>query len=546
MNFVFMQWKIMPQEKLCENYQATDMTEWLKMVERLGEGVDWLIDERPIEIIQTHISIVLLGRRRVLKLKKPVDFGFLDYTTLEKRFQACEAEVNLNRRLCSDTYLGVQPVFEKNGEPRLSGGGRVIEYAVLMRRLPDERMLDRMVRDNTVTEDVIDRVAEKLARFHASARRDGEVDVYGSFDVINQNWRENFDQTAPFINRTISQKAFEDIQAFIDGWLEQNRDLLERRVIDGRICEGHGDLRSESICITGDICFFDCIEFNERFRCGDTASEAAFLAMDLDSRGRPDLGYYFCERYADLSGESFQFYKLLPFYRCYRAFVRGKVLSFRLNEPEFSKAELDQARTRAAAFFDLAARYAARLKKPTVIIVSGLSGTGKTSVARAVAAELGLRVVSSDTVRKSLFSDTQNAAYGEGAYSAESSRQTYQKMIERGREILREDGSVILDATFRRDADREQARLLAEFFGASYRIIECRLAPELTRRRLEQRVARKEGLSDAKWETNLRQRGEFEAISAASEADYLQLDTSGKLSEASRRATDWLREKKKF
>ena len=524
-----------------EDNSKANITNWLKMVERLRHSTDWSEDERPIELIQTHISVVLLSRRHALKLKKPVDFGFLDYTTLEKRLAACEAEIDLNRRLCADTYLGVQPIIEANGEPHLRGEGRIIDYGVLMKRLPAAGMLDQMLRDNAVTESLIDGIAAKLAGFHKSARRGVEVDSYGSVETIRQNWEENFAQTAPFINRTITQKAFDSIRFWVTDWLEQNSGLLQRRVADGRICDGHGDLRSESICvINSGICFFDCIEFNERFRCGDTASEAAFLAMDLDAHERPDLGYYFCERYETFSDDD-HLYRILPFYRCYRAFVRGKVLSFRLEESGFSETELDTARMQAENYFALAARYTTRLRQPTVIAVTGLSGTGKTSVARAVAAELGLRVISADAVRKSIFGDTQNCAYGEGAYSDEGNRLTYQKLLEQGLALLPEE-SVVLDATFRRADDRAQARSLIESVGAKWRLIECRLAPELIHRRLEQRTTRKEGLSDATWETYLTQREEFESINRSTDEKHLILDTSFSLRDTSRRATDWLRE----
>jgi predicted kinase len=291
----------------------------------------------------------------------------------------------------------------------------------------------------------------------------------------------------------------------------------------------------------GAICIYDCIEFNDRFRCGDVASEAAFLAMDLDARGRPDLGYFFTEAYQRRTGDG-DFFKLLPFYRCYRAYVRGKVLSFRLNEAEFSERECEDAATRAGNFFDLARRYASRLKKPTVIAVGGLSGTGKTSIARAIAGELGLRVISADAVRRSLFREAKRPApYGEGAYTAEASRLTYQTMIERGREMLGSDRGVILDATFQRDDDRSMAERMATDARAEWRLIECRLAPELVHKRIEERAAQKEGLSDATWEIYLRQRDKSGVLCRDSDGRSLALDTGGNLAATARAASDWLR-----
>ncbi|HEV8371460.1 MAG TPA: AAA family ATPase, partial [Pyrinomonadaceae bacterium] len=307
------------------------------------------------------------------------------------------------------------------------------------------------------------------------------------------------------------------------------------------ICDGHGDVRCESICVTNGICIFDCIEFNERFRCGDVGSEAAFLSMDLHARGRPDLGYYFSECYEAHTTDP-QLFTILPFYRCYRAYVRGKVLSFRLDEPEFGEKEREVAASRARNYFDLARRYAATLTKPTVIAVAGLSGTGKTAVARSIAEELGLRVVSSDAVRKSLFrSGKQSSGYEEGIYVAEASRITYQKLMEQGGECFNQSKGVILDATFQRAKDRSLAQEMAAASGAKWRFIECQAPPEVIHKRLDQRGTLKEGLSDATWETYLRQRNKFEPVPPPSETTYLVLDTRGSLCENSHAATDWLR-----
>ena len=521
--------------------QQTDPSRWAEMVQGLCRAPDWAGDELPIEVTQTHISAVLLGRRHVLKLKKPVDFGFLDYTTPEKRRRACEAEVRLNRRLCPDVYLGVRPISEVEGKPRLLAAGRVVDYGVWMKRLPADRMLDQMVKRNAVTEAVIDRVAGRLSAFHKTARRGPDVDAYGSPAAIRGNWEENFRQTAPYVGRTITAPAFDTIRRWVTNWLDSSAASLRSRVRDGWVCDGHGDVRCESVCVTDEVCFFDCIEFNERFRCGDVAGEAAFLAMDLDARGRPDLGYYFSERYQARTADE-QLFALLPFYRCYRAYVRGKVLSFRLDEPEFGAEEKEAAMSRARHYFELARRYASPLARPTVIVVAGLSGTGKTSVARAVAGELGLRVVSADAVRQSLFGEAKRpAGYGRGAYTAEANRRTYEALVETGHDLLGRDGGVILDATFRRAADRELARAMAARARAQWRLIECQLAPELVEARLNERLARRDGLSDAAWETCLRQREEFEPVADSSAFTHLVLDTSADLRAGGHAATDWLR-----
>src|SRR6266511_3160746 len=467
----------------------TDLSTWLKMVEKLRYAPEWPEDELPIEMKQTHISVLLLSRNYVIKLKKPVDFGFLDYTTLNKRLKACEDEIWLNRRLCPDTYIGLGGVIDLDGQIRFSGKtGKVVDYCVWMRRLPEDRMLDRMVANNVVTEAVIVRVAARLCEFHAKAPRGPEVARWGSFDEIRHNWEENFIQTKPFIGRTISDSAYEAIRSWVNEEIETKEDLFDR-----------------------------------------------------DARGRPDLGHFFTEAYQSRTGDE-DFFSLLPFYRCYRAYVRGKVLSFRLNEAEFSEEEREDAAARARNFFDLARRYASRLKMSTVIAVGGLSGTGKTAIARAIAGELGLRVVSADAIRHSLFEEAkQPAPYGEGAYTAEAGRLTYQTMVGRGREILGADRGVILDATFLRDDDRSMAERMAIDAGAEWRLIECRLAPELVRKRIAERAARKEGLSDATWEIHLRQREKSGFLCGESDSGCLALDTGGDLAATARAASDWLR-----
>jgi uncharacterized protein len=523
--------------------EKIDLARWLKMVERLRRAPDWPEEELPIEMKQTHISVLLLSRNYVIKLKKPVDFGFLDYTTQKKRLKACEDEIRLNRRLCSDTYLGLGRVIDLDGAIRFSGRtGKIVDYCVWMKRLPEDRMLDQMVANNTVAEEVIDRVAARLCEFHRTASRGPEIAKWGSLDEIRNNWEENFIQTEPFVGRTIDATDYEAIRWWAREEIETKADLFDRRAREGWVVDGHGDVRCESVCVTnGAICIYDCIEFNDRFRCGDVASEAAFLAMDLDARGRPDLGYFFAEAYQRRTGDE-DFFTLLPFYRCYRAYVRGKVLSFRLNEAEFSEEEREDAATRAKNFFDLARRYASRLKEPMLIAVGGLSGAGKTAVARAIAGEFGLQALSSDAARQSIFGDAKKqAAYGEGAYTAEANQLTYRKLIESAARALKNGRSVILDATFREAGPLAMARSMAAETGARWRFIECRLAPELVRSRLAERAARKEGLSDATWEVYLRQREEEASLSAEPGADHLILDTSGSLSATSRRASDWLR-----
>lgn len=513
------------------------------MVERLRNSPDWLPEEQPIEMMQTPISVVLLGRQHVLKVKKPVDHGFLDYTTLEARRRACEAEVMLNRRLCPELYLGVQPISSDGGQLRLSGDGEIVDYAVVMRRLPAERMLDKLIQRNAVAESTIDRIAGKLSSFHLRAGNGPEVARHGAPDRIRANWEENLSESERYLDRTISREDHRWMREWVEDWMEENEELFLRRCREGRIRDGHGDVRAESICLTRtgpEI--FDCIEFNEGFRAGDVAGEVAVLALDLDALGRPDLGYYFAERYQARSADPHLF-RLLPFYKSYRACIRGNTLSAQLDEAGLSAAEHEQTRQRAEHYFALARRYASPLVAPTVIAVAGLPGTGKSSLARAIAGELGWRVVSADAVRQSLFGAFKQTSpftsFGAGLYNREANVLTTESMLRLSQEWLNLNGGVVIDATFRREEERARARKLAEDAGANWRLIEVRLPFEIVRRRFNRRSQIDESFADTSLEGYQRQAEEFESI--APDQQHLVIDARSDFSTVNRAATEWLR-----
>jgi aminoglycoside phosphotransferase family enzyme len=262
---------------------------------------------------QTHISWVFLAGPYAYKVKKPVNLGFLDYTTLERRRVYCEEEVRLNRRLAPDLYLGVVPISGPPDQPGVESSGPAIDYAVKMRRLPEERTLDRLLGAGGVHDDDIERLAQHRARFHDEADAGPHVDRYGSLDVVQQNWQENFDQVQPYAGRTISTDELERCRGFVDEHLARP-EVFEARVRDRRIRDCHGDLRAESVWMGEDGRFevFDCIEFNERLRRGDVASEVAFLATDLDWRGRPDLAWLWTDAYRRASGDE-AMAELFPF-----------------------------------------------------------------------------------------------------------------------------------------------------------------------------------------------------------------------------------------
>jgi aminoglycoside phosphotransferase family enzyme len=309
-----------------------------------------------IELVQTQMSFILLTGEYVYKIKKPVNLGYLDYTTLEKRHFFCRQELELNRRLCPDAYLAVVPIVEGKGGLRIEGRGEAIEYAVKMRQLPQDRMMDVLLPRGQVTREMVARVAEKLVDFHQKAETNSKIAAFGRLDIIRHNCDENFAQTEKYIGLTIPEGQYQRIKGYTDNFIKSNARLFDKRVREGRIRDCHGDLHAAHVCFTDDICIYDCIEFNDRFRYSDVASELAFLAMDLDRYQQPGLSRHLVNSYVGL-GRDEELRKLLDFYKCYRAYVRGKVESFKLDDPYIPAKEKARVLTTARSYFQLAQSY---------------------------------------------------------------------------------------------------------------------------------------------------------------------------------------------
>jgi aminoglycoside phosphotransferase family enzyme len=312
-----------------------------------------------IELIQTHISFVFLTRNFVYKVKKAVNLGFLDFTTLEKRRFFCEKELELNRRLCRDMYLEVVSI-NKADAIKVKGEGETVEYAVKMKRMPQEKMMSKLLEENKVDDKLVDRLAKIIAEFHSKAETNKRISDFGSLAVIETNWKENFDQTEEYVDITIPAENFKLIREKIEAFMEKGVSLFEKRMAKNRVRDCHGDIHSGNIFVTNGIYIFDAIEFNDRFRYSDVAADVAFLAMDLDFKGRTDLSSLFVEKYGEYSGDQ-ELPKLLPFYKCYRAYVRGKVVGFKLKDPNVRSEEKSTARKEAKAYFKLAVEYAKKL-----------------------------------------------------------------------------------------------------------------------------------------------------------------------------------------
>lgn len=309
-----------------------------------------------IELQQTQMSFIFLTDNYVYKVKKPVNLGYLDYTTLEKRHLYCQREVELNRRLCPDAYLGVVSITQNNGNFFIEGSGEVIEYAVKIRRLPRNAMMDILLANNRLSLEMVGRLAQRLISFHREAATDADISTFGHPVSIAVNVEENFNQTEKYIGDTISSTGYQHIKDYTNRFLEQNNAIFLKRIEQGKIRDCHGDLHAAHICFTNGICIYDCIEFNDRFRYCDVASEIAFLAMDLDHHGRADLSQRFINFYITGSQDK-ELFPLLDFYKCYRAYVRGKVESFKLDDPHISIGAKSNILTIAREYFILAESY---------------------------------------------------------------------------------------------------------------------------------------------------------------------------------------------
>ncbi len=469
-----------------------------------------------VEMVQTHISYIFIAGDLVFKIKKAVDFGFLDFTSLEKRRHYCAEELRLNQRLAPETYLAVETICEApDGVPMWGGAGVPVEYAVKMKRLPEDRMLYRLLAKGEADLSVMDAIARRVFAFHKTAETGGEIDRLGSIDTVRHNHCENFDQTESFIDITIPEDQFNFIKKYALSFIEKNERLFKKRVEEHRIRDCHGDLHLQHICLADGIIIFDCIEFNKRFRYLDVAAEIAFLAMDLDFNGYADFSHAFVKAYIACSGDE-DIRKLINFYRCYFAYVRGKVTGFKINDPAVGPEEQAAAVESASKYFSLALRYAAAFEKPALILTAGLMGTGKSVLARTLAAVLNAEIIRSDVVRKELLdispTDRHYEEFGKGIYSKDISRRTYEKTVESAESLLRQGRNVIIDASFKEKRQRRMAYEAAQALGAEFFLLECFCPEEVIKQRLEARVKAGGDPSDGRWEIFQMQKDDFEPI----------------------------------
>jgi len=507
-----------------------------KLFESLKNPSLYGSDVGSVEILQTHISFVALTGKYAYKIKKAVNFGFLDFSTLEKRKNFCEEEIRLNKRLCPEIYLNVVLITAKNGNLELDGEGQVVDYAVKMKEFPQEKIMTKLLQQGKIDEDVLDKICDTLVDFYRSGEHSKDIDQYGTVELVKKNTDENFEQTESVVDITISKDIFDYIKNATNEFLNQKKNVFEKRIKEEHIRDCHGDLHSGNIVVFDDeIYIFDCIEFSKRFRYSDVASDIGFLAMDLDFLGEPYLSSYLIEQYVEKSGDS-GIFDMLNFYKCYRAYVRGKVIGFRLNDPHVDKKEKQEIIETAKKYFDLAHYYAALFSRdlikdtrPLLFITSGLTGTGKTTVARKISVDYNAHFISSDAVRKELEGvdkfERHHDAYNTGLYSPEKMLFTYDKTLEKSEDLLSKGENVVLDATFKSKKLRDKARELAMKTNAHFMILYCTCPEEIVKKYLEERV-KKKSISDGRWEIYVKQKDSFEPMSSGD--NFVEVDISNK------------------
>jgi aminoglycoside phosphotransferase family enzyme/predicted kinase len=479
-----------------------------------------------VELIETHMSWVFLTDDRVLKIKRPVRYGFVDHRSMDARRRSCDQEVRVNRRLTSGVYLGVVPIHRSGDRIRIEGEGHPIEWGTVMRRLPADRMLDRLIETGSVPGGFARELGSRLVSFHEEDAGICSNSVSETADSLAGVITSNLDELEPFSGSLISEAQLEEIRQSMLSFTTEQWGLLEARVASGWIRDGHGDLRAEHVCLetNGALNIFDSIEFSDDLRCADVASDLAFLLMDLKRLGREDLSRDVLDQYTSSRIDLPQ--ALVSYYETHRALVRVKVNCLTVAaEPivEYSR-ELQEAHL----LLDTAFRSSMRMA-PFLIVMTGLSGAGKSTVAKRIAWATGAAWIRSDEIRRSLTADLERTGdWQGGAYAQEWTERTYQRMFESASKHLRSGNAVVLDATFLDQRFRDAAAAVTDAQRVPLIVIET-VAPEpVIRERMAKRAREAVDPSEATYETYVKQveRLREQPTEIPTGARYVRVDSS--------------------
>ncbi|MBX9254580.1 AAA family ATPase [Desmonostoc muscorum CCALA 125] len=440
-----------------------------------------------IKLIQTHASYVLLTGNYAYKLKKPVNFGFLDFSTLEKRQHFCQEELRLNQRGAAELYLEVLPIALVGEQYQLGGTGEAAEYVLKMRQFPQESLLSALFEAGKLNETNLDNLGRVVAQYHSQAQTNDYIRSFGEVPNLRAAFDENYEQTEKYIGGPQTQAQFTETKEYTDKFFTERSELLASRIHNNYIRECHGDLHLRNIALWHDkILLFDCIEFNEQFRFVDVMYDVAFTVMDLEARGRKNLGNAFLNAYTEQTGD-WEGLQVLPLYLSRQAYVRAKVTSFLLDDPSVPATAKEEATKTAADYYKQAWEYT-KPKQGQLLLMSGLSGSGKSTTARLLARHLGAIQLRSDAVRKHLGGIPLSEKGSDDLYTPEMTGKTYTRLLSLGIILANQGFPVILDAKYDKQLLRQEAIAQATKHQLPLQIIQCTAPLEVLQERLNKRT----------------------------------------------------------
>lgn len=454
----------------------------------------------PVELIETHISWVFLAGEYAFKVKKPVNLGFLDFSTLEKRRFFCEEELRLNRRTAPGLYIGVVPIVDSPDGTRVGGSGQTIDYALKMRRFPQGALADSVARRGELRAAEADAIAGVVAAFHATIPAAPDGSKYGSPAHVAAPALQSLEQLGGLVSDAGGKARLAELHDWTRRESSRLREVLAARKRDGFVRECHGDLHLGNIVfLDGRPTPFDCIEFDPDLRWIDVMNEVSFLVMDLLEHNLDAAAWRFLNAYLETTGD-YAGVRVLRYYLVYRAMVRAKIACIRARQPEAGEAAQGRARREYGDYLALAGRLAAS-PRPAIVLMHGLSGSGKTSIAQTMLERIGAIRVRSDVERKRLHglearARTQADPDG-GIYAPEETRLTYDRLEQVACHVVESGYCVIVDAAFLWGAERERLRSLARRRGVPFLIVSCRAREETLRERIARREAAMSDASEA-------------------------------------------------
>lgn len=454
-----------------------------------------------LELIETHVSWVILTGKYAYKIKKPIDFGFLDFSSLKKRKHFCEEELRLGQLFAPEIYLAVVPITGTIEHPQINGDtGPILEYAIKMCEFSQDNLLSALLKQGKLSTSLIDKLGQLIAEFHKKTSIAPKNSRFGLPREVHAPTQQNFEQIIPLLSDPKDIAQIKKLEIWANEQFAEHKKLFKERKEKGFIRDCHGDLHLANIILYhGKLILFDRLEFNEDLRWTDIITDLAFLVMDLAGKKQPKLANQLINTYLQFT-EDYEGLNLLAYYLSYRAVVRAKIALFRLNQKDLNNKEKLEIRADYYNFINLAESYI-KPKKPSLIIMHGLVGSGKSTIAKKIAIEYGAIQISSDIIRKkifnlSLYEKSNSIPYG-GIYTSESTDKTYNKLLNLAEIIIKAGVIVIIDATFLLHSQRIMFYNLADFLKVPFYILYSQTNDLKLKQRIKKRAIRNNSISEA-------------------------------------------------